>query len=334
MTATQLTITHTRESGTLIDGTAKGDGSRPALNANGWRWGSSIGVWYIPQSRDRPAKTSKINATAEQLRAAGFVVDVEVDDTPRPTAQVVADQDARQADRVAALDAKAERRHADATAAAQRAERAHAALPPGGEPVKVGHHSENRHRRALEKADRTFGQSVEADRAADAADRRAESAAATTGHRHDPGVTARRIERLSADLRRFERERDGTNPQWRTDPDTGKPKLGHWPATGHRRAQLDARIAELTDQIGYWQSEIEAAKAAGVLVFDRTMIRKGDLVKLGYGWVRVARVNQKTVSCETEYSWTRTVPYNKIRAVRDSEGRDVTFTDGTRQDPA
>lgn len=330
-----LTITHTREAGTLIDGTAKGDGTAPTLKANGWRWGRSIGTWFVPQSRDRTAKTWKINATVEQLRAAGFSVTVEVDDTARPTADVVADQDTRQAERVAALDAKAERKHRDAAAADARAETAHAALPPGGEPIKIGHHSEHRHRRAIEKSWNALGKAVHAREDAAEADRRAESAAATTGHRHDPGVTARRIERLSADLRRFERERDGTNLEWRTDPATGKSTLGHWPATGRRREQLDARIAELADQITYWQGEIDAAKAAGILIFDRSMIRKGDEVRTRHGWYEVRRVNAKSVTVASSIgSGTGTLPYDKITAVRDSEGRPVDYTDGVRQEPS
>ena len=41
---TALTIPHTHESGTLIDGTTRGDGTADALKATGWRWGRSIGA--------------------------------------------------------------------------------------------------------------------------------------------------------------------------------------------------------------------------------------------------------------------------------------------------
>ena len=98
----ELTITHTRADGTLIDGTSRGDGTGDVLKAHGWRWSRHLGSWYVPQSRDRTVKTRLIDATAAQLRATGFTVTVDIDDQARPTADVVADQDARHADRVTA----------------------------------------------------------------------------------------------------------------------------------------------------------------------------------------------------------------------------------------
>mgnify|MGYP001793418424 CR=1 FL=1 len=65
-------ITHSREAGTLIEGTAKGDGSNIILKASGWCWSRNLGTWYVPNSRDRGARGHIINGTAEQLRAAGF----------------------------------------------------------------------------------------------------------------------------------------------------------------------------------------------------------------------------------------------------------------------
>ena len=75
-----LTITHTHAEGTLIDGTSRGDGSAEVLKAQRWRWSRNLGSWYIPQSRDRRAKLPQINATATALRAAGFTVELDIDD--------------------------------------------------------------------------------------------------------------------------------------------------------------------------------------------------------------------------------------------------------------
>jgi hypothetical protein len=52
-----ITISHTRAEGTIVDGTAKGDGTAPILKAAGFRWAPSIKAWIIQQSRDRAAKT-------------------------------------------------------------------------------------------------------------------------------------------------------------------------------------------------------------------------------------------------------------------------------------
>lgn len=161
-----LTITHTHAEGTLIDGTSRGDGSAEILKAQRWRWSRNLGSWYIPQSRDRRAKLPQINATATALRAAGFTVELDIDDTYRPTACVEADKIARQAARVDALDAKADRKAGTAEAAWAADQAAHDALPEGGEPIKVGHHSETRHRRAVEKSWNALSKAVAAEREA------------------------------------------------------------------------------------------------------------------------------------------------------------------------
>lgn len=151
-----LTITHTHAEGTLIDGTARGDGSAEILKLHRWRWSRGLGSWYIPHSRDQRAKRAQINSTAAALRAADFVVELDIDDTYRTTADVEADKIARQENRVDALDSKADRKAAAESAwAADKA--ATDALPEGGELIKVGHHSESRHRKAVEKSWNTLG---------------------------------------------------------------------------------------------------------------------------------------------------------------------------------
>src|SRR5690606_2120725 len=78
---TMLTITHTREGGTLIDGTERGDGTNVVLKAHRWRFSRNLGTWYVPQSRDRAAKVRTIETTAAALRDAGYDVEVTIDDT-------------------------------------------------------------------------------------------------------------------------------------------------------------------------------------------------------------------------------------------------------------
>ncbi|MFT2707525.1 DUF3560 domain-containing protein [Clavibacter zhangzhiyongii] len=56
------------------------------------------------------------------------------------------------ADRVDALDAKAKRKAGAEVADDERAAAARRRLPEGGEPIKVGHHPEGRHRNAIAKA--------------------------------------------------------------------------------------------------------------------------------------------------------------------------------------
>jgi hypothetical protein len=103
---TTLTITHTH-AGTLLDGTSRGDGASDALKAAGWpvsrwRWGRSIGQWFVPNSRDKRADTFLIEKTKTALEAAGFEVAVEIDNEYRDTATVEADRAERQEARVEA----------------------------------------------------------------------------------------------------------------------------------------------------------------------------------------------------------------------------------------
>lgn len=309
-----LTITHTRQDGTLIDGTDRGDGTNVVLKANGWRWSRQLGAWYVPQSRDHAPKTWKINVTAAALRKAGHTVEVTIDDTARPAADVEADKIARQADRVEALAAKADHKGAAADAAYARHEAAVDRLPPGGEPIKVGHHSEGRHTRALERAWSTMGTAVEAERDAEDARTAAMTAAATTGARYAPVTVGNRIERLSADIRRL--ERDLTKPVW--DPETG-----YRPATDaemeRRRARLEPRIAEARDALAYWERvRAEQIAEGATTAYGPHNVAKGDAVQIGRGgrWTRVVRANAKSATVETDYSWTDRVPWHKITGHR------------------
>jgi hypothetical protein len=153
-------ITHTRESGTVVEGTARGDGSAEILKRAGFRWAPSIKAWIVQQSRDREAKTWKINAAAEGLRAAGFDVTVSIDDTPRAFADAEADRADRISDRAEALEGRAERAAAESEARYAAARRELDVIPPG-QPILVGHHSERGHRAALKRIGNNFAKSSE-----------------------------------------------------------------------------------------------------------------------------------------------------------------------------
>lgn len=158
-----LTITHTHADGTMIDGTSRGDGTAEILRANGWRWGRSIGMWFVAQTRlvSFPARAQRVvAATVTALEQAGFAVTVEADWTV-PDDSLDA-RIAQQKERIAALEAKLSRKTAAEAAASDRDRAASDALPYGGEPIKIGHHSEGRHRSAIDKAYRTAHAAMEA----------------------------------------------------------------------------------------------------------------------------------------------------------------------------
>nr|WP_051876645.1 DUF3560 domain-containing protein [Cellulosimicrobium sp. MM] len=299
-----LTITHTREAGTLIDGTERGDGTN-VVSRHRWR-SRNLGTWYVPQSRDRAAKVpdrdDRGRAARGRPRRRGHhrrhgppAAVVEADKIPpgRPRRRA-GDQGRAQGGAAAAAYARHE-------AAVER-------LPEGGEPIKIGHHSEKRHRRDTERAWSTLGTAVHAQRDADSAHQAAATATATTGARYSPVTVGNRIDRLAAEIRKYEREL--VAPVY--DPDTG-----YRHATEHeqarRRRRLEPAIAEARDNLAHWEG-VRAQQIADGAVTDYGPhnVAKGDEVMIGNWWRRVARVNAKSVSVETDYSWTDRAPWHEV----------------------
>ena len=310
-----LTITHTREAGTLIDGTERGDGTNVVLKAHRWRFSRNLGTWYVPQSRDRAAKVRTIETTAAALREAGYDVEVTIDDTARPAAVVEADKIARQAARVNALAAKADRKRAAADAASARHDAAVERLPPGGEPIKIGHHSEGRHRRALSRVWAALGAEVEARREADDAEAAAATAAVTTDARYSPVTVGNRIEQLGAQIRRMQRQI--TEPVY--DVETGY-RHATEAEQDRRRARLDPQITEARDSLTFWEQVRAQQIADGVATdYGRHTVATGDQVEIRGRWLTVVRANAKTVSVQTEHGWTDRAPWHEVRRHRPAE---------------
>lgn len=332
-----ITISHSHSEGTLLTGTARGDGSAEAIKSvknrltarTLWRWSGNLGAWYIQRSRDKGADHQSIEATKQALQAAGFAVEVDIDDTRRSAAEVEEARNERQIQLVDRLDARADRKHAAADAAAARERAASAALPEGGEPIKIGHHSEQRHRKAIERAHTALSKSVAADRAARQADERAATAATTTERRYAPPVIRRRIERLTADLRKQERARDGHTRTLYTDGRGVKHVETTAPATGAHRDRVLGEIDRLNDEIGYWKGQLDVAVAAGAALWDKTTIVVGDMIVATRTPYRVLKVNTKTVRVEGRFGGGL-LPYSDITKVFNHEGKPVTITDGAR----
>lgn len=307
-----LTITHSPAEGTMIDGTEKGDGTSQVLKAHGWRWGRSIGAWFVPMSRDKTPKRHVINATAAALKAAGFVVTVSLDVTEPDPAEVEARKLQREADRAEALAAKTERKQATAVQAWTRADAAHEALPPMGEPIKVGHHSESRHRRAHERSWNTMGKAIEADREAEDAARSAKIAARATKARHNPVTVANRIQKLEAEVRKIERTIAGRT-EMRGTEESGY-RLTLIKPEGERRERLQARHAGRTADLEFWRNVRDEQIAEGKATnYGPQTVAKGDAVKIRDHWHRVVRANAKSVTVETEYSWTDRAPWHEVQ---------------------
>ncbi|MEQ7008384.1 DUF3560 domain-containing protein [Actinopolymorpha sp. B17G11] len=316
-----ITITHTPEDGTLALGTERGDHAGKILrDAGRFTFSRGIGVngaWYIKGSRDRAPRMWAIDAAVEKLRAAGFDVDVQIEREYRATAEVEADRAASLESRQDALEDKADRKAAESDAAYARSRDAVKGIPVG-QPVLADHYSAPGHLRAIDRSNRAMRASVDADNESREAAHRAEASRASQAHRDSVPVTLRRIERLTADLGRFQRALDGTAGPWSK------------PATGADRGRILGEIEHLTEQIAHWRKHVATLEEEGVKVWSKADFKVGDFVRSRGSWREVLRVNPKSVTVPSgwgrlvtqanrEYSWNDTIKYDDVSGRKSAE---------------
>ncbi|BBA98324.1 hypothetical protein RVR_4463 [Actinacidiphila reveromycinica] len=318
-----VTITHTRAEGTLLDGSRKGDGVYELVRPFGFRSFRSLGMLGIQRSRDREADRWRINRATAALRDAGYEVTVEIDETQRRSfAEAEAERLERAEDRAERFNDRADRAASNSNARHKAAMGALDGIEPG-QPVLVGHHSERRHRRAIERSDNHMRKSIEESDKATHYGHRAEAAEQYEGRRYDPNRTRRRLEKLKADLRWHERARERSS-------NTGR----------HDRA-----IADLNEEIAHWESVVEKARQDGVKLWEADDFAPGDFA-LYYGtWYQVKRANPKTLSIawdlrqtrqvltledatETGTTYTFTLDYTKVKARCPDEAMRAFLADG------
>ncbi|MFG1626218.1 DUF3560 domain-containing protein [Kribbella sp. NPDC049227] len=250
-------------------------------------------------------------ATQDALSAAGFEVSVEIDDAESRSVEE------REANRTTRAQARSEllrdraRHRRESADASWDASRQIAGGIPLGQPILVGHHSERRHRRELERIQSLASRSVEQTRAADADERRADVLSGEAERRYSGKAVGRRITRLETELRKVESQLDGC-----TRVVGGYTQI-HPPATDASADRLRLQRIDLKDQLEYWTG-VRDELAADQPMYSHETIKKGDYVRVSGHWRKVARVNRKSVSVETGYSWTDSaVPrHHRAQAVR------------------
>lgn len=295
----ELLIEHTDVDGTLLSGTTRGDAAAAVVKALGWRWGRNIGAWYLPRSRDRAPMRPLIDQTAQALREAGFVVSVSVDATVSDQAEAQRHRSERSAVRVDLLQRRADR-HAAKAEKHDEQSRAISAHIPLGQPILVGHYSQRRHQRDLERLRRHDQQAAEHATLSRQAEAAAHAAEAADAARSAPVTVANRIERLAAAIRRDLREQSRLT------------RAGNADST--HAVTLADRLAHNQAELAHWQTVREAQIADGTAThYGRDSVAAGDLVRVCGQWRRVVRSNAKSASVETGYSWTDTVPWHKVQ---------------------
>ncbi|TFV33187.1 DUF3560 domain-containing protein [Streptomyces sp. T1317-0309] len=273
----EITITHTRAEGTLVDGSSRGDGVLELMNPYGFRYSRTIGCIYLQHSRDHAAKTWHMEQARKALEEAGHQVTVTIDESVRRSFEEAEEERYERAgDRAEYFAGKAARLQASSDAKWEEGRAIGLVLQ--GEPIKVGHHSERRHRRALERADNLARKAVADQKDANYAAGRAVASEHYEAHRRNPGTTLRRLEQLRTDLRKQERyHAEGVEKGWNVE----------------RHA---VNIVDLTEEIAYWEKVIEKAKADGVKIWEPADFTAGDFVMYLGSWLEVKRVNPKTLS--------------------------------------
>ena len=238
---------------------------------------------------------------------------VAIDGGHRDPAAVEADRAARQHDRAAALTEKADRHTTTALAAHAKARELGDQIP-FGQPILVGHHSENRMRRHANRIHQAMDTAVAAAEQADDTRRRAQIASNGTDARYHPVTVANRIQRLTADRDRDTRLLNGHTRTIAVLPNGTRITDTTTPATGTHRDRLTTRLAELTDQLTYWETIRDQQITSGATPgHSQTTINPGDTVRIRGRWYQVIRVNKKTVTVPSTLGpWTDTAPYHEI----------------------
>ncbi|MEU7323381.1 ParB/RepB/Spo0J family partition protein [Streptomyces griseoviridis] len=300
----EITITHTRADGTLLDGSSKGDGVYEIVQKHGFRWSRTVGI-YIRGSRDKEAQHWRISGAADALRAAGHEVTIEIDeDDDRSFTEIETEREERAEDRADRFGGRAGR--AAASSEARRATARNISRRfEFGQPILVGHHSERGARRDQERIHDNMRKSIEADERAGYWANRAEAAAAYKKHRNDPYRTLRRLEKLRAELRQQRRH--------------------HAEAVEKGYASVDRHarnIRDLEREIGGWEGVVEKAKAEGVKIWGPDDFAAGDYVLYSGSWYQVHRVNPKTLSI----AWNLRLAPKQVMTLEDATDRGRVWT--------
>lgn len=312
-----ITISHTHQDGTLVNGSRKGDGVLEILRGlyGNWRWFPSIQQIGIGQSRDKPAHTYKIYRAAEALRAAGHGVTVEINETvTRTFAEAEAERYERADDRAERLGRYADNANGRSEAAYKRSDDLSRRFE-GGQPILIGHHSEKTSWNALRKSHDAMRRGADEAKVARHFENRRTAAEAYQDRRESVPTTLRRIKKLEAEDRQLVRRLNGTGLEMHGE---------NVPANGRYAERLIMRLGRIAEEVAYWRDLVAKREAEGVKVWSKADFAKGDFVRFLGSWYEVLRVNAKSLSIPAmlndgpvvrkgaRLDWTDTIPYDEV----------------------
>ncbi|MFI1169206.1 DUF3560 domain-containing protein [Streptomyces sp. NPDC020801] len=252
-----------------------------------FRWGYDMQAWYLRNSRDGDADMWTVRKLRGYLEEAGYTVAVVIDnDAERAYADAVQEQYDRAGDRAERYSGYA----ANASARSEGAWKASHAIADHmtGEPIKLGHHSERRHRRDIERMDSHMRRSIQEEKKAAYHASRAISAEHFEEFKKNPARTLRRLDGPEG-LRKQLRDVD----KWAA----GNSACGYTRSTTAEGLETLARERRrIVEKIAYWEEVIAEAERQGFKVWGKADFERGDFVHTGGTWREVLRVNAKSVT--------------------------------------
>lgn len=184
---------------------------------------------------------------------------------------------------------------------------------PMGQPILVGHHSERRHRRDLDRIDSQMGKSIEESKRADyfsyrSANLERESKRIT----QDRSYIMNRIEETEAYLARLNRH-------------------------AAQYSDYTTRVTETEEKLSYWRGQLASIestlKDAGRRVASPENVKVGFYVCYSGKWYEVARVSKKSVTIKNWLdvpTFTYRLRYADLRDYRDPKATQPNSTDEQR----
>ena len=184
---------------------------------------------------------------------------------------------------------------------------------PLGQPILVGHHSERRHRNAIERSHRNMRKSIDERERAEYWARRADSAVRAQARKQTPGAISRRIDKLEADLRKMQRAADRDwfisrgLEEWAIDE--GKDPDEVW----QKQLRHATRWVEFLEaRIAFQKALYEAS---GGVPADSMEFEVGDYVNSWHGWCKIIRINKKSLTVDSKWGNGR-IKYAEVKEHR------------------
>lgn len=227
-------------------------------------------------------------------------------------------------------EGRAERMEAAAGKAEERSNQAYkradyiGSFIPMGQPILVGHHSEKRHRRDIDKIDNAMRTSVEESKKAEYYEEKAKTASYTaSGKQYEsPVYLGNRIRECEADLRRLNRYLSGIDL---VNKESGRLSTKETPCnvSDSQREKWTSRVNEETEKLNFYKEKLAAC---GIEIHTKESLKEKKCTHVNYRgtWYPVKSINGKSVTVLNWMSipgnaWKWTVHFPDIKGIKTVE---------------